>query len=256
MFFPILAMSFDGRIEKKKFGSYQIILSQDFESGIGKILIKHRSKTIFEESEFDAHYYFGNNFDETLKGRDRHSGRDITGNGIANLIISNWTGGAHCCHFLHVFELGKKLKKIATVEAGSSSIRLVDLDHDGFPEIEFWDGSIDYQFASFAGSPPGRIVLKFKNNQYEVATQLMRRQSPTVQQMKNIKKRIKAAFQEDVSDPPFTFLETMMDLSYSGNFAVAMKLADEVWPLKRNGLEKFKKDFSQSLQNSLYWKNF
>lgn len=256
LFFPILAMSFDGRVERKKFGPYQVIITQDFKSGVGKILIKQGRKKVFEESDFDSHYYFGNDFDETLKGQDNYSGHNITGNGVANLVISNWTGGAHCCHFLTVFELGKTLKKLVTVESGSSDIRFVDLDHDGVPEIEFWDGAIDYQFASFAGSPAGRVVLKFRSDHYEVSTHLMRRLPPTGWQMKGLKKKIVGAFQEEAPELPFDFLEAMMNLSYSGNFEFAMKLADEVWPSKKNGLEKFKKDFSQSLHDSLYWINF
>ncbi len=64
------------------------------------------------------------------------------------------------------YELGKKFRKLVTVEAGSYSVRLVELDHDTFPEIEFWDGSIDYLFACFAGSVPGRVVLKFQKNHF------------------------------------------------------------------------------------------
>lgn len=133
--------------------------------------------------------------------------------------------------------MGKQFKKLVTVEAGSSNVRLVDLDHDGIPEIEFWDGAIDYQFASFAGSPGGRIVLKFQKDHYEVATQLMRSPSPTNQQWNDLKSKIKAAFRDAGPELPFAFLEAMMNLSYSGHLELAMKLADEVWPPKKGGFE-------------------
>lgn len=228
---PILLFGSDGRFEKKKFGSYSIVLSQSFEEGLGKVIITQGRDKVFESAEIGDHYYFGNHFDGNDDEKDLYSGRDITGKGISNLVISNWTGGAHCCHFLHIFELGKKLKKLVTVEANSSSVRLVDLDHDGFPEIEFLDGSIDYLFASFAGSPGGRVVLKFKNNQYEVATNLMRTSLLDQKQIEKLKMKLRSAFKNEKNpELPYEFLSSMMDLSYSGHFDLALKVASEVRP--------------------------
>jgi hypothetical protein len=255
--FPFFSHGIDGRFERKQFGQYKVSLSQEFASGLAKVVIKKGKDKVFEEAEVGNHYYFGNNFDKVLDGPDLYSGSDITGNEIPNLVVSNWTGGAHCCHFLHIFELGKKLKKLVTVEANSSSIRLVDLDRDGFPEIEFWDGSIDYQFASFAGSPGGRVVLKFHKDHYEVATHLMEKPAPTTKKMSKLKRKLSAAFSKEESpELPYEFLNTMMNLSYSGHFKLALSLADETWPAEKPGLEKFKNEFSQALHDSLYWKEF
>lgn len=257
LIFPFFSYAVDGKFEKRRFGPYKVSLSQEFESGRGKVIIKKGNDKVFEESEVGNHYSFGNSFDPVLDGPDLYSGHDITGNGFSNLVISNWTGGAHCCHFLHVFELGRKLKKLVTVEANSSSIRLVDLDHDGFPEIEFWDGAIDYLFACFAGSPGGRVVLKFQKDHYEVATHLMKTPIPTRQKIEDLKKAIVFAFNKnDNPDLPYEFLNTMMELSYSGHFDLALRLADETWPAKKSGLTKFKDEFSKALHDSLYWKKF
>lgn len=255
--FPLFIKAADGRYEKNKFGPYKVLLSQSFESGLGKILIKQGKINVFVASEFDNHYYFGNHFDESLSEKDPFSGNDITGNGLPNLVISNWTGGAHCCNFLHIFELGKKLRKLVTVEANSSSVRLVDLDRDGFPEIEFWDGAIDYLFASFAGSPAGRVVLKFKKDHYEVATHLMRKPLPTLKKIKVMRQKIRIAFRmEKGPDLPYEFLKLMMDLSYSGHSEMALKIASDEWPKDKEGLSNFKEKFVQALQDSPYWKKF
>ncbi|MBK7890111.1 MAG: hypothetical protein IPJ84_04465 [Bdellovibrionales bacterium] len=141
-----------------------------------------------------------------------------------------------------------------TVEALSASIRLVDLDRDGYPEIEFWDGAIDEQFACFARSPGGRVVLKFRKDHYEVATHLMKRAAPTAKKLKRLKLDLARAFKEESPDLPYRFLKALMDLSYSGHFKLALQVADETWPVGKPGLEKFKSEFSQALQNSQYWK--
>lgn len=256
--FPIFSSAFDGSFEKRNHGAYRTSLIQDFQTGVGKMIIQKGSAKVFEESEVDNHYYFGNHFAPNAdEPNDVFSGNDITGNGITNLVISNWTGGAHCCHFLNIFELGKKFKKLVTIEALSSSIQLIDLDHDGYPEIEFWDGSIDYQFACFAGSPGGRVVLKFKKDHYEVATHLMKKPTPTARKMKRLKQNLVRAFRDEKGpDLSYSFLEALMDLSYSGHFKLALQLADETWPSEKPGLEKFKNEFSQALQDSRYWKEF
>lgn len=254
--FPTLA-STDGKLTIKKFGKYTVLLSQDFKGGLGKIVIKKGGNKVFKDSNYDNHYFFGNDFDEQSNGKDPFSGRDLTGNGIPDLVVSNWSGGAHCCNFVHIFELGKKIKEIATVEAQSSSVHLVDLDHDGYPEIEFWDGAIDYIFACFAGSPGGRVILKFQKDHYEVATQIMKKPAPSAAQIKIFKNKIRAAFKDEGSpDLPYEFLNLMMDLSYSGHFKLAMKMASEMWPEKKPGLSKFKEDFAQALHDSPYWRYF
>lgn len=242
----------EGQNEVKRFGAYRVFLSQDFESGIGRILIKRGKNKVFEEADVDYHYYFGNNFDE--KQRSSHSFKNITGNGIPNLVVSNWTGGVHCCHFLTIFELGKDFRKIVTVQANSSTIRLIDLDRDGYPEIEFWDGAIDYLFASFAGSPGGRVVLKFDKDHYDVALDLMKKPAPTSYEIEKIKKRVVKAFKNnDTPELPYDFLEVMMDLSYSGHFKLAMKLVDNLWPSNRPEIEQFKSSFSEALHRSQYF---
>lgn len=257
LIYSSFAHGFDGSFERRKFGSYTVSLSHNFESGLAKAVIKQRNAKVFEMSEIGDHYYFGNHFDEKLNGKDPYSGRDITGNSMPNLLISNWTGGAHCCNFLHIFELGRKLRKIATVEANSASIRLVDLDRDGIPEIEFLDGAIDYLFASYAFSPAARVVLKFRNDHYEVATKLMRKPMPTLRQVEGLRKRIRIGFQKEKSpELPYDFLKAMMDLSYSGHLDLALKIASEEWPENKPGLAAFNEKFVQALRDSHYWKDF
>ena len=45
-------------------------------------------------------------------------GRDITGDGQPDLVVSEWAGGANCCLTLHIFEIGWKFRKISDLDAG------------------------------------------------------------------------------------------------------------------------------------------
>jgi hypothetical protein len=44
-------------------------------------------------------------------------GRDITRNGLPDLVVSEWTGGANCCLTFHIFEIGPHFRKIAEIVA-------------------------------------------------------------------------------------------------------------------------------------------
>lgn len=239
---------------RKKYGSYTVSIYQSFETYFQKVVIQKNKKKIYELSEFGTYYYFGNNFDDTNEGKDPYSGRDITGNGVPNLVISEWNGGAHCCNSLHIFELGKEFKKVATITGYSSRFRIVNLDQDKSLEIEFCEGAIDYVFASYAFSPCGRTILKYKSGNYVVSVDLMKRKMIPNQKLRKIKRKIKTEFAHRDGDViPYSLLKVMMDLSYSGHLNSALQVADECWPLKTAGLKEFKDEFVATLQSDTYW---
>ncbi len=248
----------DSLVHHKQINNYQISILKDRERDLEKVLIKKGETILFHEEGVGEHFYFGNNFDDDLNSKHIYSGHSLTNKGIPNLLISQWTGGAHCCHFLYIFELGQNFKLIGKIDAGSSNIKITDLDHDNSPEIIFWDGAIDYQFASFAHSPKGKIILKFQNGSYSLATRLMEKPLPSQKEFEALKRKSLTQFiaHETDSELPYTFLEVMMNLSYSGHFDEALKFADAIWPKTKDGLDKFKADFSLSLKESKFWKDF
>ncbi|PIR21671.1 MAG: hypothetical protein COV44_11900 [Deltaproteobacteria bacterium CG11_big_fil_rev_8_21_14_0_20_45_16] len=243
------------RVESKQFGDYRVTIFKSFDSYEGELLITKNSVQVFKEREFDVYYYFGNWIDGTDVETDPYSGKDITGNQEPDLVITKRTGGAHCCQFLYVFEIGKSFRHLLTVDAQSSDIYLKDLDGDKVPEIEFWDGSIDYRFASFASSSKGHFILKYNGKEYQPAVHLMRKPAPNKNEIKRIKSQIQKIFDPQYPEVPYELLEPMMNLSYCGHLDLALKLADETWPPKRPGIEKFKNDFRDALRESRYWKS-
>lgn len=239
----------------RNFGDYRVVLTRLPDLMGSKYSIFRGKKKVFEKSDYGNYFYLGNYFDDQVKGNDPYSGTSITGNGIPNLLISEWTGGAHCCNYLSIFELGKTLRHITTVDAGSHGIRLVDFDGDGVVEIEFWDWPIDYLFTSFSESAQGRVVLKFQNGKYRVSTKLMNRPAPNVKFLGKRLGIIKSEFKEKIG-VPHSLLKLMMDLSYTGHVDLAMKVPEMVWPSEKPGLPKFQADFKDALKQSKYWNEY
>ncbi len=236
--------------EIKKIEKYTAIINFLPEEGRGKLTIKKGQKIVYKEND-GYHYYFGLN-----SRKDKFSGKNITGNKIPNLVITNFVGGLNCCVYSHIFELGERFRKIITLYT-KKGIELVDLDLDKVMEIELEEEPIYGVFASIAGSPAGRVVLKYINNDYKLAPQLMKKPPPTEKQLKKLKNQIVKAFKkQDGPDLPYDFLKALMDLSYTGHLDMALKIADETWPPTKEGLPEFKKTFISCLNESEYWKAF
>lgn len=247
----------DSRISKR-YGEYKVVIERNAEKTEGIFTVYKRNKQIYQERDWGSYYWFGNHFDESLKNSDIYSGKDLTGRKVPNLIISKWTGGAHCCNYLSIYEMGKnKFKKLTTVDGGSYGFRIFDLNKDMIPEIEFWDWPIDYLFSSFAGSAQGKTILEYTEGEYRVASKIMLKPVPDQAVIEKKKSEIRLAFKNmNSAELPYTFLELMMDLSYSGHVKLAIKVAEDVWPKTKPGLAEFKLEFSRALSGSPYWREF
>src|SRR5579859_2193833 len=107
-------------------------------------------------------------------------GDDITGEGVPELLISEWSGGNHCCYTFHLFRLADGFRKI-------QSIPLFDADESAFVRRTGVSGlvldSADYSAfayfpAGFAGSPAGRVLLSFQQGRFRLDLRLMKADAP------------------------------------------------------------------------------
>lgn len=190
-------------------------------------------------------------------------GTDLTGAGIPNAIVTEWTGGAHCCFLLHVFELGEKFKQIAAIDAGhSDGAKFVDLDHDGFYEFQGNDWEFAYWRTSFMQSPAPRIVLKYRDGRFRLAYELMKKPGLLPEEFAAIVSEVKSEkeWADSVSSNcemdcgvPVALWKNMLEFIYTGHPDLAWQLFDQSWPLARKDKSEFAKDFCGQLSNSQYW---
>ncbi|MFQ6083315.1 MAG: hypothetical protein ACE5WD_08145 [Candidatus Aminicenantia bacterium] len=95
---------------------------------------------------------------------------DITGDGTTEIIITTYSGGAHCCETSYIYSLKEKLENILIFNyMGHYNFikEIKDLNGDGVKEIIVNDGRFDYfdEF-SHAGSPMFNQVLCYRDNRY------------------------------------------------------------------------------------------
>jgi len=93
---------------------------------------------------------------------DPLSGTDVTGEGNPDLIVTSYSGGAHCCFSSTVYDLGPGLTVIPVVGGGNCSGTFEDLDGDGSYEFLTCDDAFAYRYCCYAGSPLVRVILRYE----------------------------------------------------------------------------------------------
>ncbi len=248
-------------IEKtKQFDVYKITIGRDRESLCHFVEVKKQGQVIYRDQEIGSHFYFGANVDK----KDSPFRRLLPG-GHLNFILSKWTGGAHCCFSLQIFDLENGFSKVADIEGGSSVPTFKDIDGDGSLEIEVEDDFLVYRFSSFVSSAIGHVVLKYRDGQYVVASEIMRKApisiGSLIRKITSWQKTLKKISESEWSpefpqELPRPFMQAITDLTFSGNKKTALKLIELVWPKDRPGKDAFVKAYEEALRESRFYPEF
>ena len=193
--------------------------------------------------------------------KDAGSLTNITGNGIPNLVISEYSGGAHCCTTLHIYELGDEFREVDTIEAYDGGAVFTNLTGSTIPEVQMADWSYAYVFTSFAGSFAPDIILRFNDGKYQIAPELMFTDPPTEEEFAEMVQEIKTTYAtpqegEDKVTPPNEWgsepilWKSMMDLIYQGHVDLAMKLFNDCWQADWEGKDEAATKFWESVAGS------
>jgi hypothetical protein len=191
-------------------------------------------------------------------------GMDITGDGQPDLVISEWLGAANCCLIFHIFEIGPTFKKLGTIDAafGDSGPHFLHPDKDSKSTglaIQIHDWIFANWNTDFADSPAPKIILRFSDNAYRVAPDLMRTAALSASDLATRAAAVKSyAPSAKGGEWPRAKVSpdlwgTMLDLIYSGHADDAWKFLDDAWPPKVQGKDNFARDFRAQLAKSRYW---
>ena len=177
IFIPALLSAQPAQIEfadslitkQRSLDSYELIIYEGEYDGGYRIL--HKGSPVHSETGYRFH---------TSQWDEDHSwstfGPDITGDGIANIVIQHWSGGAHCCHSATVFELGPTLKVLGRFDGEDSTPLFKDLDGDGVFEVWMRDSTFAYWNECYAGSPLPQLAYQYHERHYSLAPDLLRSQ--------------------------------------------------------------------------------
>ncbi len=183
-------------------------------------------------------------------------GMDLTGLGKPDLLISEWSGGSHCCYSFHLFELGETFRKL-------QDIPLYDADESAFVRrpgvagllLNVYDYSAFAYFPfDFAGSPAGRVLLRYQGTRFQPDLVRMRAKPPTDAQVKSCAALFKKSRDWKNADAPqpLGMWYYATDLVYSGNASQAWAFLDAAWGGSGRDKAQYLVDYHKRLAKSIY----
>lgn len=251
--------------DRQRHGDYEARVYRG-EDGFGQFKIFRKGREVYSRDGFCFKIGL---MDEQSTRRDLvRMGNDITGDGEPDLLVSEWTGGAHRRYIFYLFQIGKEFKELEIIENDDGCEGYFeDIDGDGSMEFIGKDYVFSDWHASFACSPFPRVILKCHRGKYRLALGLMTTPLPAKDKEQEVLAEIKerqerlAAAQASASDAwiyndvvlPSEVWGYMLDLIYSGHPREAWLFLDKVWPQGAPGKEEFIKDFKKQLSMSYYW---
>lgn len=240
-------------VNQLEYGAYKIIISSAGDQSCELVDIVKDGESVYHDEDIGAHFYFGDSLDEGHKPF-----LDILGTDTKNVVLSKWTGGAHCCYTLSVFELGLEFKSIAHIEGGNFLPFFKDINNDGIPEINVTDDFLAYEFSSFAFSASAKVILEYSEGTYKVSAKLMRKPAPDLSSLENKiqnwKEELREPFEGDF--PPPSLIQTITDLIFTGNKEFALSIIYQSWPAEISGMDDFIRRYEEALRKSNFYTEF
>jgi hypothetical protein len=187
----------------------------------------------------------------TPDGSNVGLGDDITGNGVGNLILMEWSGGAHCCYTYVIFELSPNDGpiEIAVIEAEHGG-HFEDRDGDGLPEWVGCDWHWAYALDCFTCLDYPEIILRHDGTDYLLAGDLMCTAAPTPEEFDAMVVEIRDQDWSEYIPARSHLWSRMLELIYTGHAPLAWRLYDEARPSdvprRQEDLDNFREVFESS----------
>lgn len=247
---------------EQSFKEYTVRVYRDEEeTGEGSFEILKNGQRVYAQN---GHKFYINGFPDDYDKEPEIGplamGRDITGAGNPNLVMAEWTGGAHCNFICCIFEIGTEFRKIAEINGEHSGPDFKDVNGDGKLEIIMRDWTFAYWSGCFLSSPAPEIIFRFDNSKYKLDTGLMRKPILSSAELEKIITNIKSRWRGESNSSSSSDYEKMaivvrpiFDLVYTGNAKQAWQLFDIVWPNNDPQKNEILKDIRKALTESPYW---
>jgi hypothetical protein len=184
------------------------------------------------------------------------SGTDINADGFPDLVVSAWSGGAHCCYSSGVYSVGESVKAILVLETGNCGPgELEDLDGNGTREFITCDDQWAYAYCSFADSPLPRVIYSYdpSRGMYVVDTPRFagRYRDQLAEALDEAQTWLSESGGRDQGLDKCRLLRPVLGLMYSGRFSDGVLLLRGLY--RGADREQFEREVTQRVRESRLW---
>jgi len=228
-------------LEQRRVGAYLLQIIHDTVAGDRIADVKLNGHRVFAVRAADVR------FDP--------AGRDITGDRVPDVVVHQFSGGAHCCSRATVLSLGREqLLELGSFDGGHGDVELEDVNGDGVSEIKVGD----WRFAYWRDYPFGdtevpEVLFRYRDGRYQVACDLMRQAAPPPDAAELHARARELTDGWVTGDPPAEFWGFAVDLVYRGQADLAFSWLESSWPASVSGRAEFLRDLREKLRGSPCW---
>jgi len=174
------------------------------------------------------------------------------------MIVSAYSGGAHCCMSHMVFKLEPEFRLLSTLEDAHDDLAHFQRAGDGHYDYITADWTFAYWPDRFACSPSELVPLHWsddaKGGGFHLVLDKMNKPAPSTSEWNRNLADVREAANRSVNDTiGRTLWQTVMDLIYTGHSDLAWKFVDELGPRAQQKPFPTLADFCALLQQSPYW---
>jgi hypothetical protein len=259
---PTMACSLGNLKDVARVGQFVFKSYKSDESGSCLQVLRGR-KVIFRRTlDSPDGYTLGQSADPNYAIPGITNGTDVTGRRRPDMIVSYFTGGAHCCMYHYVFELEPAFKLLATLyDADDDLSHFADLGKDGHYYYLTADWTFAYWWLSFAGSPSHSVVLRYVDDaiggSFHLAMDKMLTPAPTPKEWEkargDVRGELRLEEENMVNELPNVLWQEVLDLIYTGHSDLAWRFLDEVGPRAQQDPYPDLEAFCSTLKASPYW---
>ncbi len=254
---PAAACTSKNQVDAAAVGQYQFTA---YKSGDGACLqVTSDGKVVYNHSvdSFET-YTLGQAADAQEQIPAIANGTDVTGRGQPDMIVSLYTGGAHCCWIHYVFELEPEFKLLATLDDSDDGGARFERFKDGHYYYLTADWTFGYWPTCFACSPAALVTLRFVNDKkgggFYLAMDKMQTPAPTAAEWNKELSAAQAAVNKgDADSIGTTMWQSVLNLIYTGHSDLAWKFVDALGPKAQQSPLPSLADFCSVLKSSPYW---
>jgi hypothetical protein len=179
---PAEACAFKNQTDVATVGQYQFAAHKSSDGAC--LQVTSGGKVVYSQSvdSFET-YTLGQPDDAQDNIAAIANGTDVTGRGQPDMIVSLFTGGAHCCSIHFVFELQPTFKLLATLNDSNDDMAHFERLADGHYYYATADWTFGYWPTCFACSPSALVKLQWtddaKGGGFHLAMNQMQTPAPT-----------------------------------------------------------------------------